>query len=85
MNNKKTSNFRGFGMYAFLILLLVFFWYAMRGNTTTSGYKRADLIKALEDDKISFITISLSTKTNSLLKIMVKTVKVLLYFMKEHL
>lgn len=52
MNTKNRSGFRGFGIYAMLILLVIFIWFLLSGNTTTSSYTKADFESALEKEVV---------------------------------
>ena len=57
MNTKKTRGFRGFGVYALLILVIVCIWYWATGNSTTSTTTEAKLIEAIKADDVSGITV----------------------------
>ena len=57
MNTKNKSGFRGFGIYAMLILLVVLIWYWLSGNTTTSSYTRADFEKALGKGAVASVEV----------------------------
>ncbi len=52
MNTKNKSGFRGFGVYAMLILLVIIIWYWLSGNTTTSSYTKADFEEALKKEVV---------------------------------
>lgn len=52
MNTKNKSGFRGFGIYAMLILLVIIIWYWLSGNTTTSSYTKADFEDALQKEVV---------------------------------
>ena len=57
MNTNNKSGFRGFGIYAMLIVVVVIIWYALSGNTTTSAYTKADFALALERGSVTEVKV----------------------------
>lgn len=63
MNTRKKGTFRGFGVYAIFILIMIAFWLIMNGNSTTNSYTKADLTEALEKNQVRSITIEQNRET----------------------
>lgn len=57
MNTKKNNNYRGFGVYALLILAVIAIWYMLSGNSTTNSYTKAEFTEALSDDNVASVTV----------------------------
>ncbi|MGN0415707.1 MAG: ATP-dependent zinc metalloprotease FtsH [Agathobacter sp.] len=57
MNTKNRSGFHGFGIYVILILLVIFIWYWVSGNTATSSYTKADFQKDLQNEKVASVQV----------------------------
>ena len=57
MNTKNKSGFHGFGIYVVLILLVVFIWYWVSGNTATSNYTRSDFESDLQKGTVASVQV----------------------------
>lgn len=56
MNTKK-GNFKGFGIYVMLILVVIIIWYMMSGNSATNSYTKSEFEQALKDDKVATVIV----------------------------
>lgn len=56
MNTKK-GNFKGFGFYVMLILVVIIIWYMMSGNSATNSYTKSEFEQALKDDKVATVIV----------------------------
>ena len=57
MNTNSKRGFRGFGFYAILVLVVIFIWYGLTGNTSTSSYTRAEFEKALQKGNVTYVKV----------------------------
>jgi len=56
--NKKQSRFRGWGMYALLIIAIILLWYGMTNNEPKTTITKAAFEKALEKGEVAAVKIS---------------------------
>lgn len=57
MNHKRQSNFRGFGLYTLLILVVVFAWYYMSSASSVSSYTRGAFEDALKNKQVKQVRV----------------------------
>ena len=57
MNTKKTSGFRGFGIYIIFILAVIIIWYIMSRSNTTTSYTKEKLMEAIEAGNVNKIEV----------------------------
>ena len=57
MNTKKTFNFKGIGIYIFLVLAVVCIWYWLGENAASNSYTTANFEKALEEKLVDSVEI----------------------------
>ena len=58
MNTRNRNGFRGFGLYAVLILVVIMIWYGLSGNTATSSYTKSDFQKALGKGDVTYVKVA---------------------------
>ena len=57
MNTNNRSNYRGFGIYGMLILLVILIWFWLSGSSATSSYTKAQFMKDIEAGKVTAVTV----------------------------
>lgn len=57
MNTNNRSNYRGFGIYGMLILLVILIWFWLSGSSATSSYTKAQFMKDIEAGNITAVTV----------------------------
>ncbi len=57
MNTNHRSNFRGFGVYIALILIVVLIWYWLSGNNAASGYTKSRFVEDLRNGNVTSVTV----------------------------
>lgn len=57
MNTNNRSNYRGFGIYGVLILLVVLIWFWLSGSSATSSYTKAQFVKDLQKGDVTGVTV----------------------------
>ena len=57
MNTNNRSNYRGFGIYGVLILLVVLIWFWLSGSSATSSYTKAQFVKDLQKGNVTGVTV----------------------------
>ena len=57
MNTRKTSTFRGFGIYIMLILAVILIWYMMGHNSSTASYTKSQFESALADGQVATVNV----------------------------
>lgn len=57
MNTNNRSNYRGFGIYGMLILLVILIWFWLSGSSATSSYTKAQFMKDIEAGNVTAVTV----------------------------
>lgn len=57
MNKNNRSNYRGFGIYGMLILLVILIWFWLSGSSATSSYTKAQFMKDIEAGNVTAVTV----------------------------
>ena len=57
LNTNNRSNYRGFGIYGVLILLVVLIWFWLSGSSATSSYTKAQFVKDLQKGNVTGVTV----------------------------
>ena len=57
MNTNNRSNYRGFGIYGMLILLVILIWFWLSGSSATSSYTKAQFMNDIEAGNVTAVTV----------------------------
>lgn len=57
MNTNNRSNYRGFGIYGMLILLVILIWFWLSGSSATSSYTKSQFVKDLQAGNVTAVTV----------------------------
>lgn len=57
MNTNNRSNYRGFGIYGMLILIVILIWFWLSGSSATSSYTKAQFMKDIEAGNVTAVTV----------------------------
>ncbi|MCM1282983.1 MAG: ATP-dependent zinc metalloprotease FtsH [Muribaculaceae bacterium] len=57
MNTNNRSNFRGFGIYIALILIVILIWYWLSAGGVASSYSRAEFVEDLKAGNVTSVTV----------------------------